>query len=124
MSLPTLLLVLVSVTLSACAQLLLKVGVTAWRGQPPALGPASISAVPGMLFHPGILGGLALYGLGMVLWLLVLNRVALSQAYPFVGLGFVLTALFGALALQEPFGPGRLLGTALIVGGVVVVARS
>lgn len=119
----TLALVLASVTLSACAQLLLKIGVSASRTQPADGSPAAPFPIE-TLFHPGVVGGILLYGLGMMLWLLVLARTELSQAYPFVGLGFVMTALFGALILHEPFGVARVLGTALILAGVVLVAQS
>ena len=120
MSLSTLALLLTSITLSACAQLLLKVGVT--RRSVP--GPGSlVDTLLGVASQPEIIGGLSLYGLGMVVWLLVLGRIELSQAYPFVGLGFVLTALFGAVFLQEAMTLPRLLGTALILGGVVLVAE-
>ena len=117
----TLALILVSVTLSACAQVLFKLGVSSAPSQPAPSGP--IEAVIFMLLRPGVLGGLALYGIGTVLWLSALSRTELSQAYPFVGLGFVLTALLGHFLFSEPLGLARLGGTVLVVAGVYVVAR-
>ncbi len=118
----TLALILVSVTLSACAQVLFKLGVSSGApSQPPPFG--LIGAVISMLLRPGVLGGLALYGVGTVLWLSALSRTELSQAYPFVGLGFVLTALLGHFLFSEPLGLTRLGGTVLVVAGVYLVAR-
>jgi len=59
-----------------------------------------------------------------VVWLLVLARVPVSQAYPFVGLGFVLVMLLGWALQGDVISPARLLGTLLISVGVVLVARS
>jgi drug/metabolite transporter (DMT)-like permease len=73
---------------------------------------------------PYVLLGLALYGLGAILWLFVLARLPLTAAYPFVGLGFVATLAIGVLALNEAVTPGRLAGTLLIAVGCVLVARS
>ena len=48
----------------------------------------------------------------------------LSMAYPFVGLGFVMTMLLGWAFLNEDIGLLRIVGTLLIVAGVVLVSRS
>ncbi len=71
-----------------------------------------------------MLGGLALYGIGTLIWLRALAQVPLSQAYPFVGLGFVLTAALGSMLFNEALGPSRLVGTALVIAGVFLVGRS
>jgi multidrug transporter EmrE-like cation transporter len=119
-----LLLALVSIAMSAVAQVLLKYGMTSApvRGaiaEGPALGIATAVAL-----SPGVMGGLTLYGLGTVLWLGVLSRVELSQAYPFVGLSFVLTAAMGWLIFADAMTVSRMAGIALIVAGVVLVGRS
>ncbi|UUX96842.1 multidrug efflux SMR transporter [Aquabacterium sp. J223] len=76
------------------------------------------------LGQPYVVGGLVLYFASALVWLAVLTRVPLSAAYPFVGLGFVLTLLFGWLVLGESPSVARLAGTLLIVAGVVLVGRS
>jgi multidrug transporter EmrE-like cation transporter len=53
----------------------------------------------------------------------VLARTELSQAYPFVGLGIVLTSLFGYLLFNDTLSPTRLMGTAVVMAGVILVAR-
>lgn len=119
MTLRLLLLILASVSLSALAQLTLKLGTS---------GTARAGGTGRELFalatSPYVIGGLALYGLGAVLWLFVLGRAQLSLAYPFVGLGFILTMLAGALVLGETLTLGRVIGTLLIVAGCVMVART
>jgi drug/metabolite transporter (DMT)-like permease len=77
-----------------------------------------------VMTRPFVLGGFALYAVSAVLWLLILARVEVSAAYPFVGLGFVLTMLGGAWVLGEELSWVRVAGTALVVVGVVLVSRS
>jgi drug/metabolite transporter (DMT)-like permease len=68
--------------------------------------------------------GLLTFGLSAATWLLVLAKVPVSQAYPFVALGIVLTAAGGFLFMGETLSPWRLAGIAAIAVGVVVVASS
>lgn len=114
-------LALVSVSMSAVAQVLFKWGMNFATVREAASTPEMVRAVA---LNPGILGGLALYGLGTVLWLGVLSRTELSQAYPFVGLSFVLTAIFGAVLFHDALSPSRIAGIAAIVAGVWLVGRS
>lgn len=120
----TLALILISVTLSACAQVLFKFGVSPTPGPIAPGNPSLVGAVLGTLLRPGVLGGLALYGIGTIIWLRALAQIPLSQAYPFVGLGFVLTAAFGYFLFDEALGPSRLIGTVLVIAGVFLVGRS
>jgi len=47
-----------------------------------------------------------------------------SRAYPFVGLGFLITMSFGYLFLGEPLGLQKILGTLLVTAGVYLVANA
>lgn len=124
------LLIVASVSLSALAQLALKIGTTAAKSG--ASGAASASAsgagvggeMGALLQSPMVYVGLGLYGFGALLWLFVLGRAPLSLAYPFVGMGFILTMAAGSLYLGEHLSAGRLIGTLLIAAGCVLVARS
>lgn len=120
MTLRLLLLILASVGLSALAQLALKLGADAARAQQRGVS----SEIGGLLQSPMVFLGLGLYGLGALLWLFVLARAPLSLAYPFVGLGFILTMAAGAFYLGEQVSATRVAGTLLIAAGCVLVARS
>ncbi|NOW47301.1 drug/metabolite transporter (DMT)-like permease [Novosphingobium sp. SG751A] len=113
-----LMLILTSVAMSAIAQLLLKMGV----GQARVTDGAGAGIA--FLQSPWVIAGFGLYGLGAILWLYVLARLPLSAAYPFVGLGFILTMALGVLALGESISPIRIAGTLLIALGCVCVSRS
>lgn len=115
------LLIFISVSLSALAQLALKAGTTAVASS----RADGVSNEMGSLFQsPMVLVGLGFYGVGALLWLFVLGRVPLSLAYPFVGMGFILTMLAGAFFLNESVNAIRVLGTLMIATGCVLVARS
>ena len=120
MSLNSLILILASVTLSAVAQVAFKFGVSSDPGQAARaiLGPLA------KLMTLGVLVGLGLYAVGTILWLTALERVDLSQAYPFAGVGFALTTLAGWWLFGDALSAERLTGIALVIIGIILVARS
>jgi drug/metabolite transporter (DMT)-like permease len=76
----------------------------------------------GLLSNGYFLTALALYAALTVLWVWVLSFTPLSRAYPFLALAFVLTPAFAALVFGEPLSLRLIVGTALILGGLMVVA--
>ena len=117
-------LILASVALNAGAQVLLRLG--ARKGIDLAHGSLTDRAVAlcEVAIRPPIVAGLACYGASILAWVFVLSRVEASFAYPFLGLGFVLVALAGALLLGEAMSLHRIGATALIVAGVVLLSAS
>lgn len=117
-------LILLSVTLSALAQISLKIGMSSPQVSTALAGGGAGRIALSVVATPHILTGLACYGLGMVVWLAVLAKVDVTMAYPFVGLGFLVTLALGVLLLGETLTPVRLAGTLLVVLGVVLTAQS
>ena len=122
-------LALASIAMSAVAQVLLRLGMTGGGVRDAIAQGSPIGIIRAVLLSPGVMGELLLYGLGTILWLAVLARAELSQAYPFVGLSFVLTAAMGVILVcrcadAHALTPVRIAGIALIVAGVVLVGRS
>jgi multidrug transporter EmrE-like cation transporter len=116
-------LILASVSLSALAQVAFKLGLSSHTVRTVMAEESTPRAVISFATSPGVLGGLALYGIGTLLWLNALAKIELSQAYPFVGLGFVLTAFLGYAVFNDALSPMRLTGTAVVIAGIVLVAR-
>jgi drug/metabolite transporter (DMT)-like permease len=81
-----------------------------------------VNAAMAVFFNIWVIAGLAIYLFGAVLWLFVLVRVEVSMAYPFVGLGFILTMILGKFIMGEAVSVTRLLGTIFISVGVVFVS--
>lgn len=73
---------------------------------------------------PQVVIGLGLFVISAGSWLLVLSRVPLSVAYPFVGLTYVLTTLFSKFVLKENVPSLRWLGIGLILVGIVFVGQT
>ncbi|HWY63124.1 MAG TPA: EamA family transporter [Rhizomicrobium sp.] len=121
MSLHNALLLMVSIALSATAQLVLKLGAGALRtAGGDAIGPTLVSIAS----SPLLIGGLAMYGVSALVWIKVLSQLELSAAYPFVGLSFIFVLIASAAFLHEHITMERALGTALITIGCALVARS
>ncbi len=70
------------------------------------------------------MAGIISYGFSFLLWIKVLSKVELSYAYPMVSLGYVLIMIFSYFFFKENITPIRIVGVALIMIGVVLVARS
>lgn len=69
--------------------------------------------------------GFICYGLAAVLWFSVLPRVDLSISYPvLVGLTFVLVVSGSVAVFHESLPWAKLVGMALILAGVALVARA
>jgi drug/metabolite transporter (DMT)-like permease len=67
---------------------------------------------------------LAAYGFSLIVWLIGLSRVPVSQAYPLLSMGYVLNIALAWWLLGEVPNVQRIVGTGVIVAGVVLVARS
>jgi multidrug transporter EmrE-like cation transporter len=124
MTAPLLFLILLSVSLSGFAQVSFKLGVSSAAARAAMADGSVTSTLLAFGQSPAVIIGLGMYGIGTLIWLNVLSRMDLSLAYPFVGLSFLITALLGYCFFHEPFHVGRIAGTALVVAGVILVARS
>ena len=71
-----------------------------------------------LLANPWVLAAIAAAFLAALCWMLALNRLPLSHAYPFMGLSFVLVLLLSAALFGEPMTWPKLAGVALICLGV------
>ena len=89
------------------------------------LTPASVAgAAFSIIFNPWVFFGLVMMVVSMGSHLLVLSRVELSFAYPFIGLSFVLITAWGYFMLGESVNTVRVAGVGCICLGVVLVAQS
>jgi multidrug transporter EmrE-like cation transporter len=124
MNLTTFAFVISGVLLNAFAQLLLKAGTNALGGAIHLTMSNWFETFVKVATQLPILGGLACYGLSLVLWIMALSRTDVTVAYPMLSLGYVVAALGAWLFLGETVSPQRLLALAVIVVGVALLARS
>jgi len=113
--------ILGTVCLSAVAQVALKIGT---RSLATSAGKGLPAVILSVASSPFIWLGLGIYGASVLAWLWVLSKTDVSVAYPFVGISFVLTAVMGAVLLHENVSPLRIAGTALVIFGCILIAKS
>lgn len=109
-------LILFSVLLNAIAQLLLKKGMV-------SVGALQLSVefVFKCAINPFIFGGMCVYAISIISWLIVLSKVQVSVAYPFLALGFIFSAIVAHFAFGEALGMGKITGIGLICVGLVLL---
>lgn len=117
------LLILSSVILNAFAQLFIRQGML-------KLGNISmnISELWNMIIQSisniYIWAGMMSYAISILLWMVVLSKVNVSLAYPFLSIGYIVTAVIAYFAFNEPITIQKILGIAIICVGVVVLTYS
>lgn len=113
----------IGILANAAAQLLLKAATRATG--PIGLEPAVVrGAVTMLLAVPAFWIAIGCYAFSVIVWVIGLSRVPVTQAYPLLSLGYVVNAIAAWALLGETLTPARLLGTAIIIAGVIVVSRS
>jgi multidrug transporter EmrE-like cation transporter len=116
-------LVMIGVLLNAAAQLLLKAGTNA-VGQFEFTAANAVPVGLRLALEPHIVGGIACYVVSVAVWIMALSRVEVSIAYPMLSVGYVVNAVAAWYLFGEAVTPVRLLGIAVIILGVFIVARS
>jgi drug/metabolite transporter (DMT)-like permease len=116
------LMIWISVVLSAVAQIFLKHGLTSVQSKDRK--PGLVALVTSVISQPFIwLWGLS-FAAAMGLWLVGLQKLDLSYAYPLVSIGYVLVSLLSAIFFNERVDRQRILAIAVISVGVVLIAAS
>ncbi len=123
MNLTTFALILTGVILNACAQLLLKAGTN-------SLGTIMLnwenwfSVFVKVFSQPPIIAGLGCYGVSVIVWIISLSRTDVTIAYPMLSIGYVVSAVGAWMFLGEIVSPQRMLALAVIIVGVILLART
>jgi uncharacterized membrane protein len=114
---------LVTVVLTTYGNLVFK-----WRvddaGAMPATASERLSWFVKLLSSPWILSSFAAGGLAALAYLLALQRLELSRAYPVMSLSFVLVLLFSAWLFGEAVTLPKVLGIMLILAGLFLGSRT
>ncbi|KKS07022.1 MAG: Multidrug resistance protein, SMR family [Parcubacteria group bacterium GW2011_GWB1_41_4] len=67
---------------------------------------------------------LFLYGLGFLTWIFILTKFELSYVFPMLVIIYPLVMFFSWIFLKEDITTLRVLGTLIIVIGIILVAKS
>ncbi len=86
-----------------------------------AVGAPSLAA---QLFNPLTVGGLAIYACAAIAYVVALNKIPVSVAFPTVAASYAIVAVIAHLMWNEALGWPQLGGIALIAGGIVLIHQS
>lgn len=121
MTLTTWLALVLSITLAAVGQLLLKAGMDA-TGATIALEPRAIlGLLRTVLGSWRLLLGFAAFGASSLFWLTALSRVPLSVAYPIVSLSYLIILGSSVVILGERPSAVTWSGALLVMAGVALI---
>ncbi len=116
-------LILSSVALNAFAQLFIRQGML-------KIGKINLNAeqifnmIISVFTNIYLLAGMFSYGISIILWMVVLSKVNVSVAYPFLSVGYIITAVLAYFFFQEPLTLQKIAGILIICLGVFILARS
>jgi multidrug transporter EmrE-like cation transporter len=116
-------LVLVGVLLNAAAQLCIKQGMN-MIGNVSLDAGAVLAMIPRASINPYILAGLACYVISVLVWMIVLSKVEVSLAYPFLSIGYIITAFVGYFFMGETLGLYKVLGIVTICAGIGIMFKA
>ncbi|TBW47900.1 4-amino-4-deoxy-L-arabinose-phospho-UDP flippase [Marinobacter halodurans] len=107
------LLVILACLLTSAGQLFQKQAVESWRGEPLSLAL--------LIRSPWLWAAVTSLGLGIIFWLLVLQQLPVSIAYPMLSLNFVFITLASRIWFHEIIDARHCIGILLIIAGIVVL---
>jgi multidrug transporter EmrE-like cation transporter len=113
----------VALVLNATANLLIKFGVVKATADGPIMQDGLVAGGLRILSSPLIVGGVLCFGLNLAAYMLALQKLAISIAYPImVSVGFAIIVVIAGWRLQERLSTIQWVGVALILLGVYLVA--
>lgn len=115
------LLIVISVLLNCAAQLCMRKGML-------IVGEVGMSGlmqnIGCMLTNIWLWAAMCCYGISILMWMIVLSKVEVSFAYPFLSIGYVVAALAGYYFFGESLSLSRIAGIIVICIGVYLISRS
>ena len=111
--------ILIGIIFASAGQIFWKIGMNS-MGPITTYTPSTLITI---FLNPYILSGLAMYGLGTVFWLIALSKRDLSFVYPFMALTFIIVLILSAFILNESIGIYRIIGTFVIILGLILIMK-
>ena len=83
-----------------------------------AVGATTVSA---QFVNPMTLVGMAIYALAAICYIVALNKIPVSIAFPSVAASYAIVAILAHLLWNEPFGWAQFGGLLLIGSGIILI---
>jgi len=113
------LIILIGILFASLGQVFLKIGMNAVG----SINTFTYSDIVSIFSNLYIILGLLMYGLGTIFWLIALSQKDLSYVYPFISLTFIIVLFLSHFVLKEQVSTARIVGTIIIVGGLMIVVK-
>jgi uncharacterized membrane protein len=114
--------ILLTVLLTAYGQVVLKWRMNALGELPAPLGEKFLFLVK-IIFDPFIFSSFFAAFLASLTWMAALSKFALSFAYPFMSLAFLVVLVCSYFFLHESITVQKVIGMVLIVAGLIIASR-
>lgn len=115
----TIVIILFGVLFASLGQILLKFGMIS--NEP--ISTLNIGYILNIFYNYYVIIGLISYAMSAIFWMIALSREDLSFVYPFISLTFVFILLSSIFIFHEKIGPSRVLGTIVIIIGLIILVR-
>ncbi|WP_427183516.1 EamA family transporter [Bordetella bronchialis] len=92
-------------------------------GQLPISSGGKALFIAHLLSNPWVLSGIFATFLAGVSWMMALSKFELSYAYPFTGLVYVLVMLASFFLFGDSISTGKVVGTLVMIAGLIIVSR-
>lgn len=115
--------ILLTLVFTVYGQLVLKWQIGQAGPMPAEIGDKLLFLLRQFL-NPWILSGFLSAFFASLAWMAAMTRLELNYAYPFISLAFVIVMVFSVLFLGEGLSWQRVLGTAMVIAGLIVIART
>lgn len=84
---------------------------------------ATVWYISALLLNPWVISSILATFLAGVSWMLAMTKFEISYAYPFVSLNYILVLIAGFVLFNEVISLPKLVGTALVILGIIVIAK-
>ncbi len=76
-----------------------------------------------LFVNPWVISGIISTFFAGITWMLTMTKFELSYAYPFISLNFVLVLMASVLFFNEDISPKKILGTIIIMIGLMIISK-
>lgn len=120
---PGYLYIALTVLMTVYGQLIVKWRMSFLGSMPNDFGDRLIFLIKAV-FDPYVFSSFVAAFLASLAWMAALTRFDLSYAYPFMSLAFVLALILSYFFLSEHITWFKVLGMAMIVGGIIIASKA
>mgnify|MGYP003125922542 CR=1 FL=1 len=114
--------IIMTVLFTVYSQLVMRWQVTL-AGPLPADTVGKTIYVMTLLINPWVLTGILATFFAGISWILAMTKFEISYAYPFISLNYILVLAAGFLLFDESINTYKVVGSLLVVLGVIVIAK-